>query len=137
MQLKYLTANDWALLKTISRRLVFKPREMIITINSRPNALFILAAGSAVVEVLRGVPIAKLAPGDVCGEMAFIESNAASASVVAETETTVDALDLPALAEVFNHHPHLEARFYKSLALLLSQRLRSTSMQLSKAAART
>jgi len=137
MQLKYLTANDWALLKTISRRLVFKQREMIITINSRPNAMFILASGSAVVEVLRGTTIARLAPGHVCGEMAFIESNAASASVVAETETTVDALDFPALTEVFNHHPHLEARFYKSLALLLSQRLRSTSMQLSKAAART
>jgi CRP/FNR family transcriptional regulator, cyclic AMP receptor protein len=136
MQLKYLTPNDWALLKTISRRLVFKPREIIITINSRPNALFILAAGSAVVEVMRGTPIAKLVPGDVCGEMAFIESSAASASVVAESETTVDVLELPALTEVFTHHPHLEARFYRSLALLLSQRLRSTSLQLSKAATR-
>src|SRR5260370_40355998 len=95
MQLKYLTANDWALLRTISRRLVFKPREIIIAINSRPNALFILVNGSAVVEVLRGTPIAKLAAGDICGEMAFIESNAASASVVAETEAQVDVLDLP------------------------------------------
>lgn len=137
MQLKYLTANDWALLKTISRRLVFKPREIIITINSRPNALFILASGSAVVEVMRGTAIARLAPGDICGEMAFIESNAASASVVAETETEVDVLDLPKISEVFTHHPHLEARFFKSLALLLSQRLRSTSMQLSKAASRS
>lgn len=137
MQLKYLTANDWALLRTISRRLVFKPREIIIAINSRPNALFILVNGSAVVEVLRGTPIAKLAAGDICGEMAFIESNAASASVVAETEAQVDVLDLPKLTEVFTNHPHLEARFFKSLALLLSQRLRATSMQLSKAATRS
>ena len=136
MPLKYLTDNDWALLRTISRRVVFKPREIIISINSRPDALFILVNGSAVVEVLRGTPIAKLAPGDICGEMAFVESNAASASVVAETETQVDVLDLPKLAEVFTNHPHLEARFFKSLALLLSQRLRSTSMQLSKAASR-
>jgi CRP-like cAMP-binding protein len=134
MQLKYLTNNDWALLKTISRRQVFKPREIIITINSTPNALFILVSGSAVVEVLRGTTIAKLAPGDICGEMAFIESNAASASVVAETETEVDVLELHALAEVFTNHAHLEARFYKSLALLLSHRLRATSMQLSKVA---
>ena len=137
MQLKYLTANDWALLRTISRRLVFKPREIIIAINSRPGALFILVNGSAVVEVLRGTPIAKLAAGDICGEMAFIESNAASASVVAETETQVDVLDLPKLTEIFTNHPHLEARFFKSLALLLSQRLRATSMQLSKAATRS
>ncbi len=137
MQLKYLTANDWALLRTISRRLVFKPREIIIAINSRPSGLFILVNGSAVVEVLRGTPIAKLAAGDICGEMAFIESNAASASVVAETEAQVDVLDLPKLTEVFTNHPHLEARFFKSLALLLSQRLRATSMQLSKAATRS
>src|SRR5262244_1638590 len=127
MQLKYLTANDLALLRTISKRRSFKPREIIISVNSRPPSLFMLVSGTAVVEMVRGVPIAKLGPGDICGEMAFVESNAASASVVAETETTVDALDLPALAEVFNHHPHLEARFYRSLALLLSQRLRSTS----------
>src|SRR5260370_1465979 len=137
MKLRYGTANDWALLRTISRRLVSKPREIIIAINSRPNALFILVNGSAVVEVLRGTPIAKLAAGDICGEMAFIESNAASASVVAETEAQVDVLDLPKLTKVFTNHPHLEARFFKSLALLLSQRLRVTSMQLSKAATRS
>src|SRR6516162_4053603 len=110
MQLKYLTANDWALLRTSSRRLSFKPRDMIITVNSRPNALFILVNGSAVVEVLRGTPIAKLAAGDICGEMAFIESGAASASVVADSETEVEVLDLPKLTEIFSHHPHLEAR---------------------------
>ena len=136
MQLKYLTANDWALLRTISRRLSFKPRDMIITVNSRPNALFILVNGSAVVEVLRGTPIAKLAAGDICGEMAFIESGAASASVVADSETEVEVLDLPKLTEIFSHHPHLEARFYKSLTFLLSRRLRATSMQLSKATSR-
>jgi hypothetical protein len=95
MPRKYLTDNDWALLRTISRRVVFKPREIIISNNPRPDALFILANGSAVVEVLCGTPIAKLAAGDICGEMAFIESNAASASVVAETETQVDVLDYP------------------------------------------
>jgi CRP-like cAMP-binding protein len=109
---------------------------MIITVNSRPNALFILVNGSAVVEVLRGTPIAKLAAGDICGEMAFIESGAASASVVADSETEVEVLDLPKLTEIFSHHPHLEARFYKSLTFLLSRRLRATSMQLSKATSR-
>lgn len=135
MQLKYLTANDLALLRTISQRRIFKPREIIISINSRPTALFMLVSGTAVVEMVRGVPIAKLGPGDICGEMAFVESNAASASVVAQTEAEVDVIELPGIHEVFTQHPHLEARFYKSLALLLSQRLRWTSTQLSKATA--
>jgi hypothetical protein len=53
--------------------------------------------------------------------------------VVAETETAVDALDLDDVKDIFTSYPHLEARFYKSIALLLSQRLRQTSAQLTKA----
>ncbi len=130
MQLRYLTPNDWALLRSKSRRATFKPREIIIAINSRPNALYILVSGTAVVEVMRGSPVAKLNPGEICGEMAFIENGAASASVVAETEAVFDVLDLAVLAEIFVNYPHLEARFYKSLAVLLSQRLRATLGQI-------
>lgn len=132
MQLKYLTENDWALLRSISRRRTFKAREIIIAINSQPQALFLLAGGSAAVEVMRGEPIAKLKAGDICGEMAFLEHAAASASVVAETDTEVDVLDLSEVERIFALYPHMQARFYRSLALLLSQRLRSTSARLAR-----
>jgi CRP-like cAMP-binding protein len=134
MKLKYLTANDWALLRSKSRRVAYKPREIIIAINSKPTSLFVLVSGTAVVEVMRGTPVAKLSPGEICGEMAFVENAAASASVVAETEMEVDVLDLAVLGEIFVHFPHLEARFFKSLALLLSQRLRSTLGRISQTA---
>jgi hypothetical protein len=67
--------------------------------------------------------------------MAFLESNAASASVVTETEVEADVLELAGVHRIFELYPHVQARFYKSLALLLSQRLRSTSARLAKAAA--
>jgi CRP-like cAMP-binding protein len=134
MELKYLTANDRAMLRTIARRVTYKPREIIIAINSKPTALFVVVSGTAAVEVLRGKPIAKLNPGDIFGDMAFVENGAASASVVAETEIEVDVLDLTQVTEIFAHYPHLETRFYKSLAVLLSQRMRSTLKQLSKPA---
>ncbi len=132
MQLKYLTENDWALLRSISRRRTFKAREIIIAINSQPSALFMLAGGSASVEVLRGEPIARLRAGDICGEMAFLEHSAASASVAAETETEIDVLELSDVERIFALYPHLQARFYRSLALLLSRRLRSTSARLAR-----
>ena len=133
MQLQHLTNNDWALLRSKSRILSFKKGDVIIPINSRPTALFILKSGSAVVEVTRGEAIAQLAPGDICGEMAFVENSVASASVVAASaDTKVEAFDLAEVSEIFTSYPHLEARFYKSLALLLSQRLRRTSAQLAK-----
>jgi CRP-like cAMP-binding protein len=134
-QLKYLTENDWALLRSIAQRRSFKARELIISINSQPNALFILNTGSASVEVIRGQSIAKLKAGDICGEMAFLEGCAASASVVAETETEAEVLDVAGVHRIFELYPHVQARFYKSLALLLSQRLRATSARLAKAVA--
>jgi CRP-like cAMP-binding protein len=114
----------------------FGKGEAIISVNSRPNVLFILKKGSAAVELAPGKVIARLVAGDVCGEMAFIESSITSATVVAETESEADAFDLAELSEIFSSYPHLEARFYKSVALLLSQRLRLTSAELSKCIAR-
>ncbi|HEY6270750.1 MAG TPA: cyclic nucleotide-binding domain-containing protein [Terriglobales bacterium] len=134
MPLKYLTENDVALLRSIASRRTFKPREIIIAVNSQPNALYILTAGSASVELVRGKSIAKLSPGDICGEMAFLENKIASATVVAETDAEVEVLELPDVDRIFALYPHLQARFYKSLALLLSQRLRATSSRLAKMA---
>jgi CRP-like cAMP-binding protein len=133
-QLKYLTENDWALLRSLAQRRAFKACEVIISINSQPNALFILASGWASVEVMRGQSIAKLRTGDICGEMAFLENSAASASVVAETDVEADVFELAGVHRLFELYPHVQARFYKSLALLLSQRLRSTSARLAKVA---
>src|SRR5215469_9563386 len=133
MRLEYLTSNDWALLRSKARRLSFSKGALIIPINTRPTALFILQKGNATVEVTRGTIIARLAPGDICGEMAFVENTVASASVIAaDAETEVEALDLPEVSAIFSSYPHLEARFYKSLALVLSQRLRKTSSELAK-----
>src|SRR5258708_6769069 len=132
MRLEYLTSNDWALLRSKARARSFRPGEMIIVIHSRPEALFVLKSGRATIEVTRGNVIARLIPGDICGEMAFVEGNVASASVIAEKETEVDVLDLAAIEDMFGNFPHLEARFYKSLALLLSRRLRRTSTELAK-----
>ena len=132
MRLEYLTSNDWALLRSKARTLSFRPGEIIIAINSRPDALYVLKSGSATIQVTRGTVLARLSAGDICGEMAFVEDSVASASVIAEKETEADALDLALLKETFTSFPHLEARFYKSLALLLSRRLRRTSAELAK-----
>jgi CRP/FNR family cyclic AMP-dependent transcriptional regulator len=134
MQLKFLTENDMALLRSIATRQTFKPREIIIAVNSKPKALYILTAGSATVELVRGKSIARLGRGDICGEMAFLENSMASATVAAEAGAEADVLALPEVERIFALYPHLQARFYKSLAVLLSQRLRATSSRLAKAA---
>jgi len=136
MRLEYLTANDWALLRSKSRKMSYRPGEVIIRLNARPEALFVLKSGSATVEVTRGNVIARLGEDDICGEMAFIENSLASASVIAEKDTEVEAFHVSDLTETFSNFPHLEARFFKSLVLLLSHRLRRTSGELAKSLSR-
>ncbi len=135
--MKYLTENDWALLRSKSSRMTYAAQQLIVAVNSRPTALFVLVRGSVTIEVQRGTPIARLSPGDIFGEMAFVEGNVASASVVAEVESEVDIIELDDIKEMFSQYPHLAARFHKSIALMLSQRLRQTSGHLARTKAKT
>jgi CRP-like cAMP-binding protein len=68
------------------------------------------------------IPIAELHEGEVLGEISVLEQGAASATVVAVEPVTALVLDDPNAAVADD--PELAAGFYRSLALLLAQRLR-------------
>jgi CRP-like cAMP-binding protein len=68
--------------------------------------------------------IAQLEPGEVCGEMAFLENGVASASVSAADALEVCAIEWTALTDLFELYPHMGSRFYRSLAVNLSRRMR-------------
>lgn len=136
--LHFLTSNDWALIRDKSRELKFHKDQWIIQEGLIGSTLYVLKSGRARVERVsasKSVRIATLEPGDVCGEMAFIEKGKASASVVADEDVTAEALDTATLSTLFESFPHVGARFFRSLALILSQRLRTTSAELAKARA--
>ena len=86
---------------------------------------------SASVEIIKariesspGVKLALVGEGDICGEMSFLEGTIASASVIADTDVEVLAIQWTKLQQLFDLYPHLGSRFYRSLALNLSRRLR-------------
>ena len=131
--LKYLTTNDWVLLTSKARRVNFGPGAVMISEGSLVNPIYIFLAGSARVEVrTQAGPsrIATLQCGAVCGEMAFLEEEGASASVIAEEAVEANAFDRAVLKCLFESFPHLASRFWRSLALVLSQRLRNNNLQL-------
>jgi CRP-like cAMP-binding protein len=134
--LQDLTRNDWTLIESKAKRISVELGQEIIKEGARINHLYVLRRGSASVEVegttSRGV-IATLGAGDVCGEMAFLGDSIATAAVVAKDEVEVDAIwagDLRQLIAVF---PGFGTRFYRSLAVILAQRLRQTSKELLRA----
>ena len=132
--LQFLTDNDWALIRDKAKSVTMQKDQALIIEGTYGKSLFILQKGTARVErktVNGGIAkLAILGPGDLCGEMAFIEKSRASASVIADDEVTADVLDAATLAALFESFPHLGARFFRSICLVLSQRLRNTSAAL-------
>jgi extracellular factor (EF) 3-hydroxypalmitic acid methyl ester biosynthesis protein len=106
-RLEYVTQNDWMLIVDRAKRTVFKKDEVLIQSSTKAF-------------------IAQIEPGEICGEMAFLENGVASASVLAAGELEVCAIEWSALLDLFELYPHLGSRFYRSLAVNLSRRLRET-----------
>ena len=122
--LVHLTANDWALIADKSIRRQFKPGESLVQLGRRTHGLFVLLNGNASVQIPGQSRGAEIGPGQVCGEISFIDELPATANVVAECDTEAYYLDRPTLQSLFELFPHLGSRFYRSLASILSRRLR-------------
>jgi extracellular factor (EF) 3-hydroxypalmitic acid methyl ester biosynthesis protein len=123
-RLEYLTQNDWMLIVDRAKKALFKKDDILIHQHRATKVVYLICSGK--VQVLTGPKsvIATLAAGEICGEMAFLEGGVASASVVALSDVEAYAIDWTALKDLFELFPHLGSRFYRSLAVGLSRRLR-------------
>ncbi|MGD0268653.1 MAG: cyclic nucleotide-binding domain-containing protein [Candidatus Sulfotelmatobacter sp.] len=135
-RLQYLNPNDWTLIKAKSVRRTFQLGEEIIKQGERQESIFIIRRGEASVELAatgsRAI-LASLGAGDICGDIAFLESGRATATVVAkDDEVEADEINSRELREVFEAFPRLASRFYLSLAVILAQRLKDTSRELAR-----
>jgi CRP-like cAMP-binding protein len=122
--LAYLTPNDWALIVDKAIRVRFDKGQSIIQMGKRPNGVYLLLKGTARVQISSQNTFRALGPGEICGEMSFLEDAPASANVVADTPVEAYRVDHPTLQRLFELFPHLGSRFYRSLATNLSRRLR-------------
>jgi CRP-like cAMP-binding protein len=122
-RLQYLTQNDWVLITDRAKAMTLKKGEKFIHEGKQTKLLYLLASGRVNI-VVAGTRIAQIGPGETCGEMAFLEEGIASATATAEQEVQAYAVEWQVLYELFELFPHLASRFYRSLALSLSRRLR-------------
>ncbi len=121
--LTYLTVNDWTLLADKAVRVQFKKGDLLVKKGKATNGVYLLLKGTAKVQ-LHSAPTRTIGPGEVCGDMSFLEDAAASANVLADENVEAYHLDRPTLQSLFELFPHLGSRFYRSLATNLSRRLR-------------
>jgi CRP-like cAMP-binding protein len=122
--LAHLTPNDWALIVDKAIRVRFDKGQSIIQMGKRPKGVYLLLKGTAKVEIPSQNTFRVVGPGEIFGEMSFLEDAPASANVVADAPVEAYQIDHPTLQQLFELFPHLGSRFYRSLATNLSRRLR-------------
>jgi extracellular factor (EF) 3-hydroxypalmitic acid methyl ester biosynthesis protein len=126
----FLTHDDLRLLAEKARRVSFATGEIVLSEGSEAQGIFVLRSGRVKIEKRFPSPpqtITTLGPGEVFGEVSFIDSHPASASVIAVEASEADILDKTEVISLLASVPGLSSRFYQSLALKLSERLRSTT----------
>jgi CRP-like cAMP-binding protein len=122
--LVYLTSNDWTLVADKATRVSFRKGQTLIHRGKKSNGVYLLVKGTARVQVPSQATSPEVGPGEICGEMSFLDDAPASANVIAQQEVEALYLDRATLESLFELFPHLASRFYRSLAINLSHRLR-------------
>jgi CRP-like cAMP-binding protein len=74
--------------------------------------------------------LARLRAGEIVGEMSFIDSSPPSATVVAEEDSLILRVSRDTLQSKLDSDHGFASRFYRSVAMLLSDRLRKANSQL-------
>ena len=117
---------DW--LFTAGKERQFGAGEEIIKEGTMPGSIYILQNGSASVTsvVAGGEAIATIGPGDILGEMSFVDGRSASATVTALENTGLLEISWELLRAKIANEAGFATRFYLAITKMISGRLRKT-----------
>ena len=110
----------------------FERDQLVFDQNVSLRAIFLIDDGSVRVERDdRGatVPLAVLGAGEFFGEMSFVDGTPTSARVIADEPTRLRVIDAATVDTLTKADPGFAGRLYRSIAAILAERLRLTSMR--------
>ncbi|MBL8020492.1 MAG: cyclic nucleotide-binding domain-containing protein [Leptospirales bacterium] len=129
-----LTPTDWDKLLADSEEKPFNRNDMIVQEGSKQQFVYRIQEGY--VRIARNqngqdIVFSRLGPEDLFGEMSFLEDGIASASVFADSDVRVRAIQTRRLESLIASDSSFATRLFYSLSNSLSGRLRelTTSMQ--------
>lgn len=127
--LALLTDQDWRLMTERATIRRFAKEGVALQEGTESRTLnFVQSGYLQVVRDFHGLQltVARLGPGEVFGEMSFLERAPAIASIVADGPAEVLTLAEQDIESLLGSVPGLALRLYQSLAITLSRRLRRT-----------
>jgi CRP-like cAMP-binding protein len=119
---------DW-MARAGSRRTIGK-QEVLIHEGVPIDAVVLLLQGRMGVNLSGAGEIAQIAAGDFIGEMSLVDSVPPSATVTAKVDCVVLFVDKQVLQRKLAGDYAFASRFYRALAILLSDRLRATERRM-------
>src|SRR5262252_1686582 len=109
----------------------FERNDVVLDQDVPLRAIYLIEEGSVRVERQgreRSTPLAILGAGEFFGELSFIDGAPTSARVVADEPTRVRIIDEASVDKLTAMDPSFAGRLYRSIAAILVERLRRTSM---------
>lgn len=138
---KYLTDEELKKLVQVADKRHYEPEDegaQLIKAGETQTGMFIIHKGRVAVqrEHFAGftIELAQHGPGEIFGEMSFIEAQPASANVVPLEPTDAVVIEHSHVEQLIQDDPGFYGRFFQSLAEILSRRLRETSEKVSMGA---
>lgn len=123
-----LAQSDISWLADNGRQKALPPGTVLVTAGEPVKSLLILLEGSLEVVNPDGRVLAELGAGDIVGEMSLVEKRLPEVSVRAHLSARVLDVPIDAVWAKLETDIDFAARFYRALAVLLSDRLRRANI---------
>ena len=124
---RYFTDDERRRIEKIGEVKTVRAGKNLIRAGDRDSTIFAVEEGHLDI-VGKDSVVATVGPGDVLGEVSFIDDSPRTVSVRAgEENAVVRAWDKTSLSKVLAHEPQLLAKFSVALCELLVERLRDTA----------
>jgi CRP-like cAMP-binding protein len=124
---RYFSSEERDLFEALGRVEQVREGEFLIRENERDSRLYSVEEGHLDVVINRqGKPavVATVGPGEILGEVAFIDESPRSVSVKAGEDSVVRVWDRATLLNALSEEPHLLSKFAVAMSELLVERLR-------------
>ena len=127
---RYFNADERARMEGIAEVRRIAHDEYLIRAGQADSTLFAIEDGHLDIVAMRDgeeTVVATVGPGDVLGEVSFIDDSPRTVSVKAGEDTTVRAWDKRTLSAALSFNPQMLAKFAVAMSELLVERLRDTA----------
>lgn len=127
--LKGVPLGDLDIIESFSEVRPFNGGDVVVGNGDKSQDIMVIVEGRVRVETVGGELIDELRPGEMIGEMSFIDAKPRGANVVSAGPSQIMVIPYARLSVLMRENPKLEAIILRNAAVALCQRLRDTNQQ--------